>query len=33
VEYLYRHVSNGSLGDVNPGIDQGVFRVTISRRW
>jgi opacity protein-like surface antigen len=33
VEYFYRHVSNGSLGDVNPGIDQGVFRVTISRRW
>ncbi len=33
VEYFFRHVSNGSLGDVNPGIDQGVFRLTISRRW
>ena len=33
VEYLYRHVSNAGLGDVNPGIDQGVFRLTVSRRW
>ena len=33
VEYFYRHVSNASLGDVNPGIDQGVFRLTIGRRW
>ena len=33
VEYFFRHVSNGSLGDSNPGIDQGVFRMTISRRW
>jgi len=33
MEYMYRHVSNGSLGDVNPGIDQGIFRLTISRRW
>jgi len=33
MEYMYRHVSNGSLGDTNPGIDQGVFRLTISRRW
>jgi opacity protein-like surface antigen len=33
VEYFYRHVSNAGLGDVNPGIDQGVFRLTMSRRW
>ena len=33
VEYFYRHVSNAGLGDVNPGIDQGVFRLTVSRRW
>ena len=33
VEYFYRHISNGSLGDTNPGIDQGVFRVTVGRRW
>lgn len=29
VEYLYRHISNGNA-DVNPGIDQGVFRFTFS---
>jgi opacity protein-like surface antigen len=33
MEYFYRHISNASLGDVNPGIDQGVFRLTVSRRW
>lgn len=31
VEYLYRHVSNAGQGDQNPGIDQGVLRVTMSR--
>jgi hypothetical protein len=31
LEYIYRHSSNASLGDVNPGIDQGVFRLTLSR--
>ena len=30
VEYLYRHVSNAGKGFENPGIDQGVFRVTMS---
>ncbi len=30
VEYLYRHVSNAGLGNQNPGIDQGVVRVTLS---
>ncbi|MGA2897457.1 MAG: hypothetical protein ABSE27_07665 [Acidobacteriaceae bacterium] len=33
VEYIYRHVSNAHQGYENPGIDQGVFRVTVSRRW
>ena len=28
VEYIYRHVSNAGQGYQNPGIDQGVFRVT-----
>jgi hypothetical protein len=31
LEYIFRHISNASLGDVNPGIDQGVFRLTLSR--
>lgn len=31
VEYLYRHISNAGQGEQNPGIDQGVFRVTLSR--
>ncbi len=31
-EYLYRHVSNAGQGDQNPGIDQGVIRVTVSLR-
>jgi opacity protein-like surface antigen len=31
VEYLYRHISNAGQGDQNPGIDQGVIRVTLSR--
>jgi hypothetical protein len=30
VEYLYRHLSNASQGDQNPGIDQGVIRLTVS---
>ena len=29
-EYIYRHVSNGGEGLQNPGIDQGVVRVTVS---
>ena len=33
VEYIYRHVSNAGQGSQNPGVDQGVFRVTMSRRW
>jgi len=33
VEYLYRHASNAGLGDQNPGVDQGVTRLTLSRRW
>jgi hypothetical protein len=31
VEYVYRHASNAGQGDQNPGIDQGVVRVTVSR--
>jgi Lipid A 3-O-deacylase (PagL) len=30
VEYIYRHVSNAGQGYQNPGIDQGVVRVTLS---
>ena len=29
-EYLYRHVSNAGQGVQNPGLDQGVIRVTVS---
>jgi hypothetical protein len=29
-EYLYRHISNAGLGAQNPGIDQGVVRLTVS---
>jgi Lipid A 3-O-deacylase (PagL) len=30
LEYLYRHMSNAGSGDLNPGVDQGVFRLTLS---
>jgi hypothetical protein len=30
-EYIYRHMSNAGQGDQNPGVDQGVIRLTISR--
>jgi hypothetical protein len=30
VEYLYRHISNAGQGAQNPGIDQGVVRLTVS---
>lgn len=33
VEYLFRHMSNAGQGYENPGIDQGVIRLTISRHW
>jgi hypothetical protein len=29
-EYIYRHISNAGQGLQNPGIDQGVVRVTVS---
>ena len=32
LEYLYRHMSNAGSGESNPGVDQGVFRLTLSRR-
>jgi hypothetical protein len=31
LEYLYRHMSNANSGDNNPGVDSGVFRLTITR--
>lgn len=31
VEYLYRHISNAGQGYQNPGVDQGTFRLTLSR--
>ena len=30
LEYLYRHISNAHEGMVNPGVDQGVIRMTLS---
>lgn len=30
VEYIYRHISNAGQGFQNPGVDQGVVRVTVS---
>jgi hypothetical protein len=30
LEYIYRHVSNAHQGEQNPGVDQGVVRVTLS---
>jgi hypothetical protein len=33
VEYIYRHVSNAHQGYENPGVDQGVVRLTMSHRW
>lgn len=31
LEYVYRHLSNANTGTINPGIDQGVFRLTLTR--
>lgn len=31
LEYLYRHMSNANAGYNNPGVDSGVFRLTLSR--
>jgi opacity protein-like surface antigen len=30
LEYVYRHVSNAGQGAQNPGVDQGVIRLTVS---
>jgi hypothetical protein len=30
LEYIYRHLSNAGEGALNPGIDQGVVRVTLN---
>jgi len=30
LEYMYRHLSNAGQGALNPGIDQGVVRVTLN---
>jgi Lipid A 3-O-deacylase (PagL) len=32
-EYIYRHTSNAHQGTENPGVDQGVVRVTLSHHW
>jgi len=32
MEYVYRHMSNANSGNVNPGVDQGVFRLTLTSR-
>jgi hypothetical protein len=31
MEYVYRHFSNAGQGNQNPGVDQGVVRLTVSR--
>jgi opacity protein-like surface antigen len=31
LEYVFRHISNADSGAINPGIDQGVFRLALSR--
>jgi hypothetical protein len=31
LEYIYRHISNAGQGNVNPGVDQGSFRLTLIR--
>jgi hypothetical protein len=31
LEYIYRHISNADEGFVNPGVDQGVVRLTVSQ--
>jgi hypothetical protein len=33
VDYVYRHISNAHQGVQNPGLDQGVVRMTITRHW
>ena len=33
VEYLYRHMSNAHMGIQDPGVDQAVIRLSMSRRW
>jgi hypothetical protein len=30
LEYLYRHMSNANSGNNNPGVDSGVFRLTLT---
>jgi hypothetical protein len=32
VEYVYRHLSNANTGTNNPGVDAGVFRLTLTTR-
>jgi hypothetical protein len=32
LEYLYCHMSNANRGDNNPGVDSGVFRLTLTVR-
>ncbi|WP_424170685.1 acyloxyacyl hydrolase [Terracidiphilus sp.] len=30
MEYLLRHISNGGSANLNPGIDQGIFRISFT---
>ena len=33
LDYMYRHISNAHQGYENPGVDQGVVRLTVSKHW
>ena len=33
LEYVFRHISNANSGPTNPGIDQGVFRMSLCHYW
>jgi hypothetical protein len=33
LDYVYRHISNAHQGFENPGVDQGVVRLTVSKHW
>jgi opacity protein-like surface antigen len=33
LDYQFRHISNAKVGNDDPGIDQGVFRLTVAHHW
>lgn len=33
LEYIFRHISNANSSPLNPGIDQGVFRLSLCHYW